>query len=84
MVHKNKGIFEAPDRNTIPKCDVDVNNIEVLCQKSFDPFATRGLWDCCIGAKGEWEFPRVEESAILCHQNDVVLVVKTATPGEMV
>jgi hypothetical protein len=63
--HKNKGIFEAPNGNTIPKFDVNVNNIEILCHKLVDCFAARGLWDCRLGAKGEWEFPRVEESAIL-------------------
>jgi hypothetical protein len=83
-IDKDQGKFEAPNRDAVAKGDVDVDNVQVLCGETVDGFSTWGFGNCGVGSKGEREFTGINQGAILCSGNNVLVVPKAAASSNAV
>jgi hypothetical protein len=81
-VDEDEGEFVSPDRDTIPEGDVDVNDVEVLGDKTVDCLYTRCFGNGSVCAQGQREFAGVEKCAVLGAGDDVFVVAEAATPGQ--
>jgi hypothetical protein len=70
------------NRNAVTKCNINMNDIEIPGGKSVNCLAKWCLWDSCISAKGEGELAGIEECAVFCAGDEVLVVAKAAAAGE--
>ncbi len=71
-VNKDESELEPADRNTVTKCNINMNNIEIPGRKSVNCLATWCLWDSCISAEGERELASIDECAVFCAGDEVL------------
>jgi hypothetical protein len=83
-VDKDESELEPADGNAVPKCNINMNNIEISGREPVSRLATWCFWDCCICAKGDRELAGIEECAIFCAGDDMLVVAKAAAAGEAI
>ena len=82
-VDKDESKLESADGNAAPKCNINMNDIKISGREPVNRLAVWCFWDCCICAKGERELAGVEECAVFCARDDVLVVAKAAAAGEL-
>ena len=81
-VNEDESKLVPANRNAVTKCNINMNNIEIPGRKLVNCLATWCLWDSCISAEGEGELASIEECAVFCAGNEVLVVAKAAAAGE--
>jgi len=81
-VNEDESELVPADRNAVTKCNINMNDIEILGQKSADRLATWCLRDSCISSEGEGELAGIEECSIFCAGDEVLVVAKATAAGE--
>jgi len=82
VVNEDESELVPADRNSVTKCNVNINDIEIPGRKSVNCLATWCLRDSCISAEGEGELAGIEECAVFCAGDEVLVVAKAAAAGE--
>ena len=81
-VNEDESKLVPADRNAVTKCSTNMNDIEIPGRKSVNCLATWRLRDSCISAEEEGELAGIEECAIFCAGDEVLVVAKAAAAGE--
>jgi len=81
-VNEDESEIVPANRNAVTKCNINMNNIKILGWKSVNCLATWCLRDSCISSEGEGELAGIEECAIFCAKDGVLVVAKATAAGE--
>ncbi len=81
-VNEDESKLVPANRNTVTKCSINMNDIEIPGRKLVNCLAAWCLWDSCISAEGEGELTGIEECAVFCAGDEVLVVAKAAASSE--
>ena len=81
-VNKDESELVPTDRNAVTKCNINMNDIKIPGGKLVNCLAVWCLWDSCISAKGEGGLAGIEECAVFCAGDEVLVVAKAVAAGE--
>ena len=60
-----------------------MDDVEIFGRKLINRLATGCFWGCIICAKGEGKLTDVEQDAVFCAGNNMLIVAKVVTAGEL-
>jgi hypothetical protein len=81
-VNEDESELVPADRNAVTKCNIKINDIEILGWKTVNCLATWCLGDSCISTEGEGELTGIDECAVFCAGDEMLVVAKTTAAGE--
>ena len=82
VVNKDEGKCVPTDGDTVSKCNVDMEDVEIFGRELINRLAVGCFGDCSICAKGEGKLAGVEQDAVFCAGNNMLIVAKAATVSE--
>ena len=81
-VDKDEGECVPTDGDAVSKSNINMDNVEIFGREPINRLAAGCFRDCRICAEGEGKLAGVEQDAVFCAVNNMLIVAKAATAGE--